>query len=81
MDGSNASEESGDESEGEESEMGDIDLARSEHLIDDELGDKMEENGYSKLDQVLEDGEDGEVSSGEDALGPEDGENLDDRLE
>ena len=50
MDDSNASEESGDESEGEESEMGDIDPGRSEHLIDNELGDKMEENGYSRLD-------------------------------
>ena len=53
------SEESGDESGGQESEMGVIDPAHSEHLIDDELGDKMEEYSYSRLDQVLGNEEDG----------------------
>ena len=60
--------------------MGVIDPARSEHLIDDELGDKMEEYGYSRLDQVLGNDEDGQVSDGEDALSPEDGKNLDNGL-
>ena len=59
MDDSSTSEESGDESGGQESEMGVIDPARSEHLIDDELGDEMEEYGYSRLDQVLGNEEDG----------------------
>ena len=81
MDESNSSdEESSDESESEESEMEDIDPARSEHLIDDELGDEMDEYGYSRLDQVLEVENDAEVSGDEDVLGPEDGENLDDGL-
>ena len=81
MDESNSSdEESGDESESEELEMEDIDPACSEHLIDDELGDEMDEYGYSGLDQVLEVEDDAEVSDDEDALGPEDGENPDDGL-
>ena len=41
----------------------------------------MEEYGYSGLDQVLEDEEDAEVSGDEDALGPEDGKDLDNGLE
>ena len=39
------------------------------------------EYGYSGLDQVLEVEDNAEVSSEEDVLGPEDGENLDDGLE
>ena len=81
MDASSTSEEGGDESEGEESEMEDIDPARSERLIDDELGDEMDEYGYSGLDQVLEDEKDTKVSGDKDALGSEDEENQDDGLE
>lgn len=55
--------------------------ARSECLIDDELGDKMDEYGYSGLDQVLEDEKDTKVSGDKDALGSEDEENQDDGLE
>ena len=55
---------------------------KTERLIDDELGDEMDEYGYSGLDQVLEvDSDDAEMSSDEDALGPEDGENPDDGIE
>ena len=51
-------------------------------MIDDELGDEMDEYGYSGLDQVLEvDSDDAEMSGNEDALGPEDGENPDDGIE
>ena len=63
-----------------ELEMGDIDPACSERLINDGLGDEMEYS-YSGLDQVLEDKEASEVSGDEDALGPEDGENPVDGLE
>ena len=77
-DSSESEEESGDESKGEESE---VNATESEHLIDDELGDEMEEYGYSRLDQVLEDEEDAKVSGDEDALGPEDGEDPDNGLE
>jgi len=79
-DSSRSEEESGDESEGGELEMEDIDPTCSEPLINNELGDEMEEYGYSGLDQVLED-EDTEVSGNEDGMGAEDGENPDDRLE
>ena len=41
----------------------------------------MDEHGYSGLDQVLEVEDDAKMSNDEDALGPEDGENLDDGLE
>ena len=62
--------------------MEDINPACSECLIDDELGDEMDEYGYSGLDQVLEvNSDDAEMSGDEDALGPEDGENPDDRIE
>ena len=77
-DSSESEEESSDESKGEESE---VNAAESECLIDDELGDEMEEYGYSGLDQVLEDKEDAKVSGDEDALGPEDGEDPDNGLE
>ena len=81
-DSSSSDEESGDESESEESAMEDINPACSERLIDDELGDEMDEYGYSGLDQVLEvDSDDAEMSGDEDALGPEDGENPDDGIE
>ena len=53
------SEESSNESGGQELEMGVIDPACSEHLIDNELGDEMEKYGYSRLDQVLGNEEDG----------------------
>ena len=39
--------------------MGVIDPAHSEHLINDELGDEMEEYGYSRMNQVLGNEEDG----------------------
>ena len=69
---SSSNEESGDESESEESAMEDINPACSEHLIDDELGDEMDEYGYSGLDQVLEvNSDDAKMSSDEDALGPD----------
>ena len=81
-DSSSSDKESGDESESEELAMEDINPACSECLIDDELGDEMDEYGYSRLDQVLEvDSDDAEMSGNEDALGPEDGENPDDGIE
>ena len=51
---SSSDEESGDESEGKESAMEDINPACADRLIDNELGDEMDEYGYSRLDQVLE---------------------------
>ena len=70
---SSAEEESGEEGENDGSEVEDGDVGDGEQLIDDELGDKMEEYGYSRLDQVLnDDEEDAEMFGDEDGLGPED---------
>ena len=70
---SSAEEESGEEGENDGSEVEDGDVGDGEQLIDDELGDKMEEYRYSRLDQVLnDDEEDAEMFGDEDGLGPED---------
>ena len=70
---SSAEEESGEEGENDGSEVEDGDVGDGEQLIDDELGDEMEEYGYSGLDQVLnDDEEDAEMFGDEDGLGPED---------
>ena len=72
---------SGKESEDDGSEMEDVDGGDGTQLIDNKLGDEMEEYGYSGLDQVLDDDEgDDKVSGNEDALGPEDGEDPDDEV-
>ena len=72
---------SGKESEDDGSEMKDGDGGDGMKLIDDKLGDKMEEYGYGRLDQVLDDDKgDVEVSGDEDALGPEDREDPDDEV-
>ena len=72
---------SGEESEDDGSEMEDVDGGDGMQLIDDELGDEMEEYGYGGLDQVLDDIKgDIEVSGDEDALGLEDGEDPDDEV-
>lgn len=67
-DSSSAEEESDEESDEDGSTMEGIDGEDGEQPIDDELGDEMDEFGYSGLDQVLED--DGD-SGDEDALGPD----------
>ena len=72
---SSAEEESGEEGENDGSKVEDGDVGDGEQLIDDELGDKMEEYRYSGLDQVLNDvEEDTEIFGDKDGLGPEDGE-------
>ena len=72
-DPSSAEEESGEEGENNGSEVEDGDVGDGEQRIDDELGDEMEEYGYSGLDQVLnDDEEDAEMFGDKDGLGPED---------
>lgn len=85
MDESSASEP--DEEIGSEDDEGsdteDVALDQGDaQAIPDELGDEMDEYGYTGLDQVLDDSdEEGEVSHNEQLLDREDGEVLDDPLE
>ena len=53
-----------------------INVMASALLVDDDLLDEMDEFGYSGLDQVVEDEEELDQLA-EDALGVEDGENVD----
>ena len=81
MDSISDKEESGEESEDDGSEMEDGNGGDGMKLIDDELGEEMEEYGYGRLDQVLDDDEgDIEASGDKDALGPEDREDPDDEV-
>lgn len=81
-DSSSMEEESSEESVQDVSETEGVDAGDDDQLIGDDLGDEMEEYGYSGLDQVLDDNEgDAETFDDEDALGPEDGEGPDDEVE
>ena len=65
---SSAEEEESNESNEDGSDVGGVDARDGQQLVDDELADEMDEFGYTRLDQVVED----EVASGdEDALGPD----------
>ncbi|KAG2028813.1 hypothetical protein BDR03DRAFT_1019306 [Suillus americanus] len=67
-----SSEDQDDEDDGD----GIRDPLTTEHLIDDDIADEMDEFGYTGLDQVLvdDDLEDDDALLDEDALGAEDGE-------
>ena len=75
MDDSSASKESSDESEGPRGVRSGTSIP---HALNASSMMNLATRWNSGLDQVLEDEEDGEMSSDKDALGPEDGENPDD---
>ncbi|KAG2110435.1 hypothetical protein BD769DRAFT_1392256 [Suillus cothurnatus] len=79
MEGSDDEEEDeeGHELEDAEDDEGDEtqDLLTTEYLIDDDIADEMDEFGYTGLDQVLVEDEDGDGLL-DNALGAEDGEEL-----
>ena len=79
VEGSSSSEEEESDESGEHgSDMDSVDGGDDQPLIGNELADKMDEYGYTGLDQTLDENEgDAEISGDKDALGPEDGEDPD----